>query len=141
MISDGADRPPHNRVGGDEGFDHLTTRRETGGLASSERQRSVALQCHNLHAAFGTGYQTGSVACAPDGSRSIGQSVGHHDVITGAHGEVGVFRERIESHGSQVQLGRILGIVAENDLGERSNLDLASLADRQCRPAVLVCCN
>jgi hypothetical protein len=72
------------------------------------------------------------------GRGSIGKTVRSdaHDVVSGAHGQVGTFGDRIECDGSDAQLSSILGIVTENDSGERSNLKFDSFADRQRRHAV-----
>jgi hypothetical protein len=92
----------HNWLARHYGRDDLTLRSETGGLPGFECQQGVPLQCHNLYAAFGAGYQAKSVACTANGTCGIGEIVRGRadDVIAGADGDVGMHRQRIESHRS-----------------------------------------
>jgi hypothetical protein len=94
-----------------------------------------------MHATSGAGHQAVPIACASDGSGSIGCRISRygHDVIASAHAEVGMFSESMESHGAKVQLDPILGIVSENDFAEWAYLVLASLADRYGSDTVIAC--
>jgi hypothetical protein len=132
-----------NWVGGDSRRDHLTSRGKTGRLSGLERKPSVALNCHNLHAALGTGHQAGAVASAPNGSRSIGNSVRRrrYNVVAGANRKVGILTEGIKRNRSEFQLSRIFGTIGKDDLRERTDVELALTADRQPHDAVFACCD
>ena len=144
MSLDHPNGPFENRVGRHRRLDGLAPRSKTRGLPALEleRERSIALDRKNLHLAGGTGYQAGSVASVPDGGRSLGSSGRHrHDVIAGAQCKVRTFGECIECNGSIVYKSQISGIVAENNLSERGDVELTLTADRQYRVAIFMCSN
>ncbi len=133
-ISDGTPRCP-NWLGRENGRDGFTgwcgkARR----LPGQQRERSVSLQRHNMHAALGAKNQPVSVKRPPDRSGGIVHAVGRcrYDVVTRAHGEVGRLGKRLESDGPKAQLSLVARIVFESHPRERGNFELASPVDRQC---------